>query len=221
MQLLQFSASECSLSNLNYLRFKLFCFVLSSLIILPPSRACLRPLLRYWLLRCCFPRCCLSLRFIGLSLLVLASSSYYLYIWSFMWLTIKIGTSFFRGQMHAHSFPIFLLLPSTASFPTQPQHSHMKVLQDLQYIIERNWSVKKNTWRLAYSEDTPVKRAGIGIIISASSRFLPYSITHTAKYILCNIRSLNTHMPFVVSTKPELSFGRSSTFVLCGASRIV
>ena len=47
------------------------------------------------------------------------------------------------GQMHTHFFPIFLLLPIlllpfTASSPTQPQHRHIKVLHDLQYIIERN-----------------------------------------------------------------------------------
>ena len=45
LQSLQCSESECSLSNLNYLRFRLFCFFPSSLIILPPSRTCLRPLL--------------------------------------------------------------------------------------------------------------------------------------------------------------------------------
>ena len=48
------------------------------------------------------------------------------------------------------SFPIILFLPIllllyTASSPTQPQHRHIKVLQHLQYIIERNQPVKKNS----------------------------------------------------------------------------
>ena len=57
---------------------------------------------------------------------------------------------FFGGQMHAHFFSRFLLLPIlilplTASSPSQPQRRHIKVQQDLQYIIERNWPVKKNS----------------------------------------------------------------------------
>ena len=42
------------------------------------------------------------------------------------------------------SFPIFpllpiLLLPFTTSSPTQPQQRQIKMQQDLQYVIERNW----------------------------------------------------------------------------------
>ena len=106
---------------------------------------------------------------IGLSLPVLALSSYYLYIGSFIWPTVKIGAFFFGVKYMSTSFPNFLLLPIlllpvTASSPTQPQQRHIKVQQDLQYIIERNWSVKKNSWRPAYSEDAPVKRAELALL---------------------------------------------------------
>ena len=47
------------------------------------------------------------------------------------------------------SFPVFLLLPililPLTPSPSQPQQIHTKVQQDLQYITERNWRVKKNS----------------------------------------------------------------------------
>ncbi len=52
---------------------------------------------------------------------------------------------FFRGQMHAHFFSHISASAHPASSPTQPQHRHIKVLQDLQYIIKRNHPVKKNS----------------------------------------------------------------------------
>ena len=155
------------------------------------------------------------LPFAALHRAVSASVSFILLLfmyWKFHVTDRQNRSLFFRGQIHAHFFSHFSASALYYFFPTQPQHRHIKVLQDLQYIIERNWPVKKNSWRPAYSEDTPVKRAGIGIIISASSTSLPYSITHTAKYILCDIRSLNIYVPSEVSTEPDLSFDRSSTF---------
>ena len=61
----------------------------------------------------------------------------------------------------------------------------------------------------------------LGIIISASSTSLPYSIAHTTKNMRCDIRSLNPYMPSEVSTEIDLLFDRSSTFESCGTSRIV
>ena len=56
---------------------------------------------------------------------------------------VKTGAFFFGVKYMPNSFPIFLilpilLLPFTASSPTQPHHRHIKVLQDLQYIVECN-----------------------------------------------------------------------------------
>ena len=52
---------------------------------------------------------------------------------------------FYRVKRMAISLPIILLLPSTASSPTQPQHRYIEVPQDLRYIIERNQPAKKNS----------------------------------------------------------------------------
>ena len=72
---------------------------------------------------------------------------------------------------------------------------------------------KGNFWRLSYFENAPVKKVGIGIVISASLTSLPYSITSTTKWIRCDNRPLNTHVPSKVSA--DLSFDRSFTFQLC------
>ena len=55
----------------------------------------------------CFPRCCLPLRFVGLSLPVLAPSSCYLYYWKFHVTDGQNRSLFLGGQMHAHSFSHF------------------------------------------------------------------------------------------------------------------
>lgn len=56
--------------------------------------------------------CCLSLRFIRLSLPMLASSPYYIYIGSFMWLTVKIGAFFSGSNACPLPFPCFCFCPS-------------------------------------------------------------------------------------------------------------
>ena len=94
----------------------------------------LRRLLRYWLLGCCFLRYYLSLCFIGLSLLALASSSGYLYLGSFMWLTVKIGALFSGSNTCPLPFsslcfyPIqplpILFLPILLNIATVQHYSH-------------------------------------------------------------------------------------------------
>ena len=77
-----------------------------------------------------------------------ASSIVLLFIyWKFHVTDGQNRSLFFGVKCMPTSFPILpiLFLPFTASSPTQPQHRHIKVLQDLQYIIERNWPVKKNS----------------------------------------------------------------------------
>lgn len=56
--------------------------------------------------------------------------------------------SFLRGQTHSHFFPSCCChhptSALTASFPTQPQHRHIKMLQDLQYIVGCSSSEQDN-----------------------------------------------------------------------------
>ena len=73
---------------------------------------------------------------------------------------------------------------------------------------------QKEFLRLAYFEDAPVKRAGISIIISASSTSLPHSIIYIIKYMRYDIRSLNTYIPSEVSIELDLLFDRFFTFKL-------
>ena len=84
---------------------------------------------------------------------VSASASFILLLfiyWKFHLNDRQNRSLFFRVKCMPTSFPGFLLLPIlilplTASSPSQPQQRHIKVQQDLQYTIERNWPVKKNS----------------------------------------------------------------------------
>ena len=82
-----------------------------------------------------------------------ASASFILLLfihWNFHLSDRQNRSLFFRVKCMPASFPGFLLLPIlilplTASSPSQPQQRHIKVQQDLQYTIERNWLAKKNS----------------------------------------------------------------------------
>ena len=87
-------------------------------------------------------------------------------------------------------FPIFLvlpilLLPFTSFSPTKPQQRYNRTFNILLKATGGSERIPDDLF-----EDTPVKRAGIGIVISTSSTSLLYTITHTAKTMRCDIQSL-------------------------------
>ena len=114
-----------------------------------------------------------------------------------------------RGRQKSCTAPVRTALSARCSCKTVPQAKY--VTHRIRMIVRHQYA------RI----DQQVRILCPTVVISASSTSLPYSITHTAKDMRCDIRSLNTHVPSEVSTEADLSFDRSSTFESCGTSRIV
>ena len=131
---------------------------------------------------------------------------------------------FFSGSnAYPLLFPFFCFCPSYfCSFLLLPPLNHSKDTSKCNRIFNILLSVTGRSKGIPNDQPTPrillSREQVFGIIISASSTSLPYSITHTAKNMRCDIRSLNTYVPSEVSNEPGLSFDRSSTFELCGTS---
>ena len=131
-------------------------------------------LLQYWYSQSCFLRCCLSLRFIELSLPVLASSFCYLYIESFMWPTVKIGAFFLGSNAYPLLFLFFCFCPFYfCPLLLLPSLNHSIDISRCYITFNILLSVTSRLKRISDNQSTPrmlLSREQISILLSRLSQ---------------------------------------------------